>query len=70
MRQETTPYALRHYFATEALAAGAEFGSVAAIMAHRPSMLFDVYQHVTHQQKAAAVRTLPTLVGKGKVVGI
>lgn len=70
VRQEITPYALRHYFATEALAAGAEFGSVAAIMAHRPSMLFDVYQHVTHRQKAAVVKTLPSLVERGKMVGI
>lgn len=70
VRDEITPYALRHYFATEALARGAEFGSVAAIMAHRPSMLFDVYQHVTHQQKVAAVKPLPSLLKKGQIVGV
>lgn len=70
VRAEITPYALRHYFATEALAGGADFGAVAAIMAHRPSMLFDVYQHVTHREKTATVRTLPALLKRGKVVGI
>lgn len=70
VRDEITPYALRHYFATEALAHGAEFGAVAAIMAHRPSMLFDVYQHVTDKQKKAAVKPLPSLLKKGQIVGI
>lgn len=31
-------------------------------------MLFDVYQHVPHRQKAAVVKMLPALVGKGKMV--
>ncbi len=70
VRDEITPYALRHYFATEALARGAEFGSVAAIMAHRPSMLFDVYQHVTHAQKVAAIKPLPSLLKKGQIAGL
>lgn len=31
---------------------------------------FDVYQHVPYRQKTAVVKTLPALVGKGKMVGI
>lgn len=57
-----TPYCLRHLFATEAIAAGADVGTVAKLMGHAsPDMVLEHYQHVLTKQKKAAVEALPVL---------
>ena len=54
------PYDLRHYFATEAIAAGVDLGTVANLMGHTGTdMLIMHYQHVLTRQKKAAVEALP-----------
>jgi integrase len=54
------PYDLRHAFATEAIAAGVDVGTVSKLMGHTtPTMVLKHYQHVLDQQKRAAVETLP-----------
>ena len=55
------PYDLRHAFATEAIAAGIDVGTVAQLMGHDPKMLLDHYQHVADKQKRAAVEALPSI---------
>lgn len=57
------PYDLRHAFATELIAAGADIGTVAKLMGHSsPAMLFKHYQYVLDRQKRSAVECLPELV--------
>lgn len=54
------PYDLRHAFATEALAADVDAGTVAKIMGHASTaMIFTHYQHVSGSQKRLAVERLP-----------
>lgn len=54
------PYDLRHAFATEAIAAGADIGTVAKLMGHTDmNMILKHYQHVLSSQKRAAVEALP-----------
>ena len=54
------PYDLRHAFATEAIAAGVDIGTVASLMGHSsPTMLLAHYQYVLDGQKRAAVEALP-----------
>lgn len=54
------PYDLRHAFATEALAADVDAGTVAKIMGHTSTaMIFAHYQHVADAQKRRAVERLP-----------
>ena len=54
------PYDLRHGFATEAIAAGVDYGTVAALMGHRSEvMVLRHYQHVRDAQKKAAVEAIP-----------
>jgi len=56
------PYDLRHAFATEAIAAGADIGTIAKLMGHRsPEMILEHYQHVMDRQKKQAVESLPDL---------
>lgn len=55
------PYDLRHAFATEAIAAGKDIGTVAQIMGDDPKMLLEHYQHVADPQKRAAVEALPEI---------
>lgn len=56
------PYDLRHGFATEAIAAGANYGVVAELMGHKsPMMILRHYQHVNNLQKKATVENLPKL---------
>lgn len=62
IKRRIRPYDLRHAFATEALAAGADIKSVAEIMGHADtSMIHKHYQHVLDKQKKAAVESLPNV---------
>lgn len=57
------PYDLRHAFATELIAAGADIGTVAKLMGHaNPMMVYKHYQYVMDKQKRAAVEGLPELL--------
>ena len=54
------PYDLRHAFATEAIAAGADIGTVARLMGHaNPNMILNHYQYILDKQKKATVEALP-----------
>ena len=56
------PYDLRHAFATELIAGGADVGTVALLMGHTDtSMVFKHYQHVLTKQKIAAIECIPPL---------
>jgi integrase len=56
------PYDLRHAFATQALAAGADVKAVAELMGHTtPAMIYQHYQHVLNRQKKMAVNAIPDL---------
>ena len=56
------PYDLRHAFATEAIAAGADVGTVAKLMGHSSAqMVLQFYQHVMTEQKKRAIEALPDL---------
>ena len=56
------PYDLRHAFATDAIAGGADVGTVAKLMGHTDAnMVLRHYQHVLTQQKIAAIDALPDL---------
>ena len=54
------PYDLRHYFATEMIAAGVDLGTVAHLLGHTgTTMLVQHYQHVLTKQKKLAIEMLP-----------
>ena len=54
------PYDLRHAFATDAIAGGADIGTVAKLMGHASvEMVCRHYQHVATKQKRQAVESLP-----------
>lgn len=56
------PYDLRHGFATEAIAAGADYGTVAELMGHKsPMMVLRHYQHVNNRQKMKVMENMPQL---------
>ncbi|MBR5997969.1 MAG: tyrosine-type recombinase/integrase, partial [Deltaproteobacteria bacterium] len=58
------PYDLRHFFATQMIAAGVDLGTVAHLMGHTgTTMLLQHYQHVLSKQKKAAVEALPDVPG-------
>ena len=60
VRLDIRPYDLRHAFATEAIAAGVDVGTVASLMGHSsPTMIFNHYQFVMDKQKRSAVEALP-----------
>ena len=60
IRRYLRPYDLRHSFATEAIAAGADYGTVAALMGHKsPMMVLKHYQHVKTRQKLMVIESLP-----------
>lgn len=57
------PYDLRHGFATEAIAAGADYGTVANLMGHAsPVMVLKHYQHIRNEQKKLAIEAMPTAI--------
>ena len=49
------PYDMRHYFATQALAAGADPGSVASVMGSDVATIQEHYQHILDRAKRQAV---------------
>lgn len=54
------PYDLRHGFATQLIANGADVGTVAQLMGHNsPTMVLTHYQHVMNSQKRMAISALP-----------
>ena len=54
------PYDLRHGFATQLIANGADVGTVAQLMGHNsPTMVLTHYQHVLNRQKRNAITALP-----------
>ena len=56
------PYDLRHGFATQIIAGGADMGTVAVLMGHTsPTVVLKHYQHVLDAQKQRAVCALPPL---------
>ena len=56
------PYDLRHAFATELIAAGADIGTVAKLMGHSsPTMILTHYQFVMDKQKKEAIEMLPEI---------
>ena len=58
------PYDLRHFFATEMIAAGVDLGTVANLMGHTgTTMLIQHYQHVLTKQKKQAIEALPDVPG-------
>jgi integrase len=61
IKRRIRPYDLRHAFASEAIAAGVDVGTVARLMGHDPKMLLVHYQHVADRQKRAAVEALPDI---------
>lgn len=57
------PYDLRHAFATQALAAGADLKSVADLMGHASTtMIHRHYQHVLDRQKRATLDAVPVFL--------
>jgi integrase len=61
IKRRIRPYDLRHAFATEAIAAGVDVGTVAQLIGARLKMLLEHYQHVADKQKRAAVGALPDI---------
>jgi len=56
------PYDLRHACASRLIARGTDVGTVAKLPGHSsPQMVYQHYQHISTDQKRAAVETLPTL---------
>lgn len=56
------PYDLRHAFATELIAAGADIGTVSKLLGHSsPAMVLTHYQYVMDKQKRAAIECLPDM---------
>jgi integrase len=55
------PYSLRHYFATQALANGADIRSVASILGNTPAIVLRTYIHATDKYLKKAVETIPDL---------
>lgn len=70
INRKIRPYDLRHAFATEAIAAGADIGTVAKLMGHTSlTMVLKHYQHVLDSQKLAAVEAIPNLSMWQKICG-
>jgi integrase len=54
-RKVCHPHGLRHYFATQGMAAGADVAAMAAVLGHDPALLLEVYAHAVDEAKLAAV---------------
>lgn len=60
IKRRIRPYDLRHAFATDAIAGGADLGTVAKLLGHTSvQMVVKHYQHVATRQKKQAVEALP-----------
>ena len=69
VRQELSPYSLRHAYATYSAANGAPLKSLSAIMGHRDAtMILRVYQHALEHQNARTVEMMPDVLGLGGTV--
>ncbi len=65
IKRRIRPYDLRHAFATEALARGADIKAVSEVMGHAsPTMILQHYQHVMGHQKEQAVNLVPEIETK------
>jgi integrase len=49
------PHGLRHYFASQGIAGGADVAAMAAVLGHDPTLLLSTYAHAVSDAKAAAV---------------
>jgi integrase len=49
------PHGLRHYFASQGLAAGADVAAMAAVLGHDPKILLSTYAHAVDEAKLSAV---------------
>lgn len=64
IKRHIRPYDLRHAFATQSIAAGADIGTIAKIMGHaNANMILLHYQYVMDKQKRAAVEKIPDIEG-------
>ena len=62
IHRRLTPYSFRHAFATDSLAAGADFKSISEILGHsRPDTTTRVYQHTNMAMRRRAINKLPSL---------
>jgi integrase len=52
------PHGLRHYFATQGIAAGGDVAAMASILGHDPSLMLKVYAHPVAEAKLAAVASV------------
>jgi integrase len=48
------PHGLRHYYATQGIAAGADVAAMASILGHDPAVLLSTYAHAVDEAKHAA----------------
>lgn len=60
------PYDLRHAFATNLIAAGNDYGTVADLMGNSVQIVARHYQYVSTPQKRRAISTLSVPVGAGR----
>lgn len=66
VRQELSPYSLRHAYATYSAANGAPLKSLSALMGHRDAtMILKVYQHALEHQGARTVEMMPDVLKLG-----
>ena len=66
VRQELSPYSLRHAYATYSAANGAPLKSLSALMGHRDAtMILRVYQHTLEHQGARTVEMMPDVLKLG-----
>ena len=49
------PHGLRHYFASQGIAAGGDVAAMAAVLGHDPTLLLSTYAHAVDEAKIAAV---------------
>jgi integrase len=52
------PHGLRHYFASQGIAAGADVAAMAAVLGHDPALLLSTYAHAVDDAKSAAVASV------------
>jgi integrase len=58
------PHGLRHYFATQAIAAGANVPAMASYLGHDPRVLLSTYAHAVDESKRAAAVSVGRTLGR------